>query len=140
MPDARDRLAGFRASLAAVGRAEPRCVEGAFTVESGEAAMSRLLATMPEVDEVFCGNDLMAQGALLVLRDAGIAVPGRVAVVGDDDSAAARACRPTLTTIRQPIEDMAAAMARMLTAAIDDPTRPPARRLFRPTLVVRDSA
>ena len=56
----------------------------------------------------------MAEGALQALRDLGRRVPEDVAVVGFDDSSAALACRPPLTTIRQPVEEMAAEMARLL--------------------------
>ena len=70
----------------------------------------RLLAEHPDLDGVFVANDLMAQGALLALRDRGRRVPDDVAVVGFDDSSAALAGRPPLTTVRHPLEDMAAEM------------------------------
>jgi DNA-binding LacI/PurR family transcriptional regulator len=139
MPAARERLVGFREALARHGRPGVPSVEGDFTLESGERAMSQLLAEHPEVDGVFAANDLMAQGALLVLRDAGKAVPAEVAVIGFDDSSAALACRPPLTTIRQPLEDMAAEMARLLLAHIAQPDRPVSSVIFDPTLVVRES-
>jgi DNA-binding LacI/PurR family transcriptional regulator len=61
-------------------------------------------------------------------------------MVGFDDSSAALACRPKLTTIRQPVEDMGAAMAELLLDRIQDPSLPPAARIFAPELVIRDSA
>jgi DNA-binding LacI/PurR family transcriptional regulator len=140
MPAARQRLAGFRAALTRRGLPEPPSVAGTFTLDSGESAMSRLLADHPDLDGVFVGNDLMAQGALLVLRDRGVPVPDRIAVVGFDDSSAALACRPRLTTVRQPIEDMATEMAQLLLAHIQSPDRPPSARIFPPNLVTRDSA
>lgn len=139
MPAGQERLAGFRDALARHGRPGVPSVEGDFTLESGERAMTQLLAEHPEVDGVFAANDLMAQGALLVLRDAGRAVPDEVAVIGFDDSSAALACRPPLTTIRQPLEDMAAEMARLLLAHIGQPGRPVSSVIFDPTLVVRES-
>ena len=96
--------------------------EGNFTFRSGEPAMERLLAEHPDIDGVFAANDLMAQGALLVLREHGRRVPDDVAVVGFDDSSAALACRPPLTTVRQPVEDMAAEMARLLLTHSSSPT------------------
>jgi DNA-binding LacI/PurR family transcriptional regulator len=102
--------------------------------------MHGLLDQYPAIDGLFAANDLMAQGALLALHDRGIAVPGRVAVVGFDDSSAATACRPPLTTVRQPIEDLAAAMAELLLAHIDDRQPRVTARIFEPTLVVRESA
>jgi DNA-binding LacI/PurR family transcriptional regulator len=102
--------------------------------------MTRLLAEVPDLDGVFAGNDLMAQGALLALAGQGRAVPGKVAVVGFDDSSVALACRPPLTTVRQPVEDMAAELARLLLSRIEDPAQPPGSVVFEPTLVLRESA
>lgn len=135
VPASKARLAGFRSVAGDVPN-----VPGNFTVASGEEAMARLLADDPTLDAVFAANDLMAQGALAVLQTAGRAVPSDVAVVGFDDSSAALACRPKLTTVRQPVEEMGAAMAELLLAHIEDPSLAPTTRIFEPTLVVRDSA
>ncbi|GAA3292901.1 hypothetical protein GCM10020295_13380 [Streptomyces cinereospinus] len=114
--------------------------EGGFTVDSGMAAMTALLAGHPDLDGVFTANDLMAQGAVQVLRDHGRRVPQDVAVVGFDDSSAAVSCRPRLTTVRQPVEDMAATMARLLDEHIRGARTEPTSVIFDPELVVRDSA
>jgi DNA-binding LacI/PurR family transcriptional regulator len=140
MPAGQDRLHGFREAMARHGHAFVPSVEGNFTRASGEQAMAELLDRHPDIDGLFAANDLMAQGALLALQDRGIAVPGQVAVVGFDDSSSATACRPPLTTVRQPIEDMAAAMAELLLAHIDDRRTRVTARIFEPTLVVRQSA
>jgi DNA-binding LacI/PurR family transcriptional regulator len=63
-----------------------------------------------------------------------------VALVGFDDSEPARSCRPRLTTVRQPVEDMGAEMARLLLAHIENPATPPRSVVFDPTLVVRESS
>ena len=102
--------------------------------------MARLLAGIPDLDGVFAASDLMAQGALITLADHGHLVPGDVAVVGFDDSSVAIACRPPLTTIRQPVEEMAAEMAEVLLAHIASPGRLARSVTFQPTLVIRDSA
>ncbi|MGW4892501.1 LacI family DNA-binding transcriptional regulator [Kitasatospora sp. NPDC004240] len=137
-PAAAQRLAGFLDAAAAAGVTGVPVEEGLFTVESGARAMERLLRGHPEVDGVFAANDLMAQGACQYLREHGRAVPAEVAVVGFDDSSAAPACRPPLTTVRQPVERMAAAMARLLTDRLED-GREDAPVLFQPELVVRGS-
>jgi DNA-binding LacI/PurR family transcriptional regulator len=85
-------------------------------------------------------NDLMAEGALQALRDMGRKVPGDVAVVGFDDSTAALACRPPLTTIHQPVEEMAAEMATMLLAQVRAAEARPRSVIFQSTLVRRESA
>ncbi|MGP4103338.1 LacI family DNA-binding transcriptional regulator [Nonomuraea sp. KM90] len=140
VPASQSRLTGFRDAMAAHGHPYIPCAEGGFTHRSGEAAMERLLAEHPDLDGVFAANDLMAQGALLALRQHGRRVPDDVAVVGFDDSSAATACSPPLTTIRHPVEDMSAEMARMLLTHIEQPGRPVTSRIFEPVLVVRDSA
>lgn len=140
VPAAQDRLAGFRASLDRHGYPYLPIAEGDFTQQSGEAAMQRLLLDHPDLDGVFAANDLMAHGAVLVLQKAGRRVPDDVAVVGFDDSPPALSSRPRLTTVRQPVEEMAAEMARLLLARIEDPDQPPHQVVFDPTLIVRESA
>lgn len=66
-------------------------------------------------------------------------MPEDVAVIGFDDSAAVT-CRPPLTTVRQPMEDMAAEMARLLLAHVADPDFQVTSVIVQPTLVVRESA
>lgn len=140
VPAAQERLAGFREAMARRGHAYVPVEEGQFTQESGAVAMERLLADHPETDGVFVANDLMAQGACEVLRQHGRRVPEDVAVVGFDDSSAARVCRPPLTTVRQPVEEMAGEMARLLVERIEHPDRPVSCVIFDPELVVRESA
>ncbi|CAL9636779.1 HTH-type transcriptional regulator DegA [Streptomyces sp. enrichment culture] len=89
---------------------------------------------------MFAANDLMAQGACQYPREHGLDVPGDVAVVGFDDSRAATECRPALTTVRQPVKEMAAAMARLLVDRLRTRTAAGASVLFEPVLVVRASA
>ncbi|MFC0629366.1 LacI family DNA-binding transcriptional regulator [Kribbella deserti] len=138
LPAAQDRLAGFRQAMARHGRPYVLVAEGNFTVESGEEAMQHLLDTAPGIDGVFAANDLMALGALRVLRQHGRRVPRDVAVIGFDDSSPAESAG--LTTVAQPIEEMAAEMARLLLRHIEDPSGPPTSVIFDPVLVVRDTA
>ncbi|MFJ8043492.1 LacI family DNA-binding transcriptional regulator [Kitasatospora sp. NPDC096147] len=140
VPAGRDRLAGFREEMARRGHPYVPSAEGDFTQTGGERAMTRLLAEHPDLDGVFAANDLMARGALSVLADHGRRVPEDVAVIGFDDSSAATAGRPALTTIRQPVEEMAAEMTRILLAQLTEPTARATSVLFEPTLVRRASA
>ncbi|NUS28922.1 MAG: LacI family DNA-binding transcriptional regulator [Streptomyces sp.] len=135
-----DRLAGFRDTLARHGRPYVPVAEGGFTLDSGIAAMSDLLARHPDTDGVFAANDLMAQGACQVLRERGRRVPQDVAVVGFDDSSVAVTCRPQLTTVRQPVEEMAAQMARLLDDHVHGVRTEATSVVFEPELVVRESA
>ena len=139
MPASQGRLAGFREAVAGHGL-DVVCAEGDFTQGSGGAAVQRLLAEHPDLDGLFIASDLMALGALPVLHRHGRRVPEDIAVVGFDDSHAAMACDPQLTTVRQPVEEMAAEMARLLLRRIDSPEQQVQSVIFRPSLVVRQSA
>jgi DNA-binding LacI/PurR family transcriptional regulator len=140
MPAGQDRLAGFRAAAALHGHAYVPSVAGDFTRASGEHAARVLLAEHPDIDGLFVANDLMAEGALQAMRDLGRKVPGDIAVVGFDDSLAALACRPPLTTIHQPVEEMAAEMARLLLAQVREAETRPRSVIFQSELVRRESA
>ncbi|WP_328685988.1 LacI family DNA-binding transcriptional regulator [Streptomyces sp. NBC_00343] len=135
-----ERLAGFRDTLARHGHPYVPVAEGAFTLDSGLAAMSDLLDRRPDTDGVFAANDLMAQGACQAAQARGLRVPEDVAVVGFDDSSVAVTCHPRLTTIRQPVEEMAAEMARLLDEHIHGVRTEPTSVVFEPELVVRESA
>ncbi|MGK5741412.1 LacI family DNA-binding transcriptional regulator [Micromonospora sp. URMC 103] len=85
-------------------------------------------------------NDMCALGVSAGIRDAGLRVGRDVSVVGFDDIVLADLAAPPLTTVRQPIADMAAAAFRHLLARIEDPDGGPSQSLLlRPELVVRTS-
>jgi DNA-binding LacI/PurR family transcriptional regulator len=117
-----DRYDGYRDALDAAGVPfrKTLCAEGDFFEESGYAAMAKLIARRPDIDGVFAASDLMAAGALQALRDAGRRVPDDVAVIGFDDAPIASLTLPTLTTIRQRLDEMAEAAADLLLRRIDN--------------------
>jgi DNA-binding LacI/PurR family transcriptional regulator len=136
-PGGQQRLEGYRDVLA--GSYDPALAElGDYSQESGEAAMSALLQRAPDLDAVFVASDVMAIGALAALRRAGRRVPEDVAVGGFDDSSAAVAARPALTTIRQPWRRISSEMVRLLLAALDG--EPPAAVILPTEFVRRESA
>ncbi|CAG6394375.1 HTH-type transcriptional regulator CelR [Actinacidiphila cocklensis] len=143
-PASVDRLDGFRDVLPGIGTA--MIAEGDFTPEGGARAMEKLLERSPDLDGVFAASDVMASGALRVLRQRGLRVPDDVAVVGFDDMVSvAEWTDPPLTTIRQDIEEMGRLMARLLLHALEPATDqdgvPAVSSIITPTrLVVRDSA
>ncbi|MFF8277758.1 LacI family DNA-binding transcriptional regulator [Streptomyces lateritius] len=128
-----DRLEGYRDELPG---GDPGLVaEGAFTEESGARAMGELLQRRPDLDAVFAANDLMASGALRVLRERGLRVPEDVALVGFDDVlSVAEATDPPLTTVRQDIEGMGRLMVRILMRLLDGEGAEP---VITPTELVR---
>lgn len=115
-----DRLAGYRDAIQDAAHGGELVAYGDFSQQSGERAMEELLARAPRLDGVFAASDLMAAGALRALRRAGRRVPDDVAVVGHDDLEVARLTEPALTTIHQPVDDMARTMTRMLLAQVHD--------------------
>ncbi|GAA1672187.1 LacI family DNA-binding transcriptional regulator [Kribbella sp. NPDC056951] len=140
LPAAIGRLSGFQRAMERHGVPYVHVARGNFTADSGERAMAELLAMDPELDGVFAANDLMAVGALRVLRDHGRSVPDDVALIGFDDSEPAQLTRPRLTTVYQPVEQMSAEMGAMLVALLADPDTPPSSVIFDPRLIVRESA
>jgi DNA-binding LacI/PurR family transcriptional regulator len=140
LPAANGRLAGFQRAMERRGVPYVDVVRGNFTTESGERAMAELLELAPDVDGVFAANDLMAIGALRVLHDRGRAVPDDVALIGFDDSEPARLARPRLTTVAQPVEEMAARMTTILLDQLATPDMGLTSVVFDPELVVRETA
>jgi len=110
-----ERLDGYREALAAAGM-QPVVTYGEFTRASGVVAMRELLAKAPEIDAIFIASDLMAEGAMQVLREAGRRIPEDIAIIGFDDMELAKHSDPPLTTIRQPVFELGAALARTVLA------------------------
>jgi LacI family transcriptional regulator len=105
----RDRLAGFADGLAEHGIAihPDHIVRGEFTRDGGFVAATELIDSgLDQVDLIFAVSDVMAIGALSALREAGIDVPGQVAVAGFDDIDTARDVTPALTTVNIPLADL----------------------------------
>lgn len=135
--EARERIAGYAAAIAEAGLS-PRIIPGDFMQETGAAAAPAILRDAPETDAIFAANDMMAIGALIALRDAGIAVPGRIAVAGFDDIPLARLISPSLTTMRVDIADIGARAIARLTDVIAGATDDHVER-FTPELIVRQT-
>jgi DNA-binding LacI/PurR family transcriptional regulator len=138
----RTRYEGYLAGLAAAGldASDDLVVHGDFSQDSGESAMRVLLSRRPDLDAVFCANDLMAAGALRVLREAALDVPGAVSVVGFDDAPLAQSTHPPLTTVHQSPEQMGREMVGLLLDTMRHPDEPPEPRLLETRLVVRESS
>ena len=116
---------------------ESLIIRGDFTETSGYEEMKRLLPHEP--DAVFVASDSMALGALRALREAGKRVPDEVAVVGFDDIPQAATANPSLTTVRQPIQQTGVLAVEMLIDILENGGDPP-RRIILPTeLVIRSS-
>lgn len=137
---AQERLDGYRQAAAAHGLADAAILLGTFSTDWGREAVRRILTCPVRPDAVICGNDMIALGVLDGLAAAGVRVPDDIQVTGFDDTPYAALSRPSLTTVRQPQDEIAAQAVRLLDAAAARTDNPPPRRIaITPELVVRDS-
>jgi len=117
----RDRLDGYEKALTSAGIKinDELIIHGDYTQSKAEELTRQLLKRKTKFDGVFAGNDLSALGAINVLLQNAITVPGKVKVVGFDDSPIASRNHPSITTIRQPIRELGAQVAHSLLAILD---------------------
>ena len=136
----RQKAAGRASALAAVALdADGLVAHAPFTIAGGRAALRTLLAADEPPTGVICSNDLMAIGVLQEADARGLHVPGDLSVVGFDGIEATRWTTPQLTTVEQPIEEIAETAISALTSLIEDPDKPLPDFSFRPRLAVRGS-
>lgn len=141
-PVAQERAKGARRRLAELGADLQAEATGDYRYESGVEAFAQLWTRRGKgLDVVLCANDAMALGAMDAARlKHGLKIPEDLSVVGFDGFGAGRWLAYQLTTVRQPIEAMAAAAVEMLFARIEDPNLHPERRLFSGEIVPGRSA
>lgn len=139
--EARDRRDGWLAALAEAGLEPGPMVAGDWSAASGAAAFAEILDVDPTVDALFAASDQMALGALHVANERGIAIPDRLAVVGFDGLPEASEFTPSLTTIRQPLQEIGKLAVRELVASLEGEAAPAARAMTLPTeMIIRASA
>jgi DNA-binding LacI/PurR family transcriptional regulator len=119
--EARQRKAGWQDAMLAAGVAANRlhAEEGNWSSASGELAIGRLLASYPEMDAVFVGNDQMALSVLQVACRQGIQVPEDLGVVGFDGLLEAAHYWPPLTTVCQDLRLLGSTAVGELVRAIE---------------------
>jgi DNA-binding LacI/PurR family transcriptional regulator len=141
MTAATDRLTGWAQALHTAGLPADAVVHGDFTEEGGRLAATDLLEQHPDLDGLVVASDLMARGALQVAAERGLRVPDDLAVIGYDDLGVAERTNPPLTTMKNPISEMAERATRLLLDRIDGRESGGPYRLIIPTeLVIRESA
>jgi LacI family transcriptional regulator len=141
----RMRERGFVQALRAAGAPieSPLFRRAQATVAGGRMAMRALLALRADQrpTAVFCGNDLLAVGALKECTTSGIDVPRQLSIVGCDDIELARLVTPELTTVAVPARELGARAARLLLATLEQKTaRVSQARPLPVTLVARGSS
>ena len=132
------KMRGFRDSMRRqLEQADPPVVNTLFTLEGGRAAAGMLLDQ--GCTAIVCGSDLMALGAIQLVRSRGLQAPDDVSVVGFDDSPLMAFTSPALTTVRQPVAAMTQAAVSSLLTAIRGLPADPTEMLFHPDLIIRQS-
>ena len=132
---AEGRREGYRRAIRDFGLPDISAT-GKFRREAGYELTHRLLAEEPTIDAIFAACDLTATGAMQALTDAGRKIPDDVAVVGFDDSVIASCANPPMSSVHQPVEQMAAAATRAL---VNRQIAPHWRCVFPAELRIRQS-
>jgi LacI family transcriptional regulator len=140
------RLAGFRAAAGEAGldpEHDIQTVQGRFTYHSGLDAAEQLLSGGRRPSAIFASNDDMAAATVAVAQRLGLYVPSDLTVVGFDDAPLATTIWPELTTVRQPVGDMASMAVDMLVRHIrawrNGVKLPLAQQMMDYTLIRRQS-
>ena len=123
--DAQERERGYRAAMAQYAPDVPlNIVAGDFTEESGYRAGREWLQQEKRPRAIFAANDMMAVGCLYALKEAGLQVPGDIALGGFDDIPIARYITPSLSTVRVSITDLGRQALERLAGLLDIPKQP----------------
>jgi LacI family transcriptional regulator len=138
----RYRLQGFLETMAANGLDVPPqwIVCGDMTQNGGAGAVEQLLTVEPRLTAIIAGNDLMAIGAMNRINQHGWRAGQDIALGGFDDIALAAFTNPPLTTLHQPISDIAEQLCEMLIEIVNGRPLAEQHTLLTPTLIVRESS
>jgi LacI family transcriptional regulator len=117
-----ERLAGFYAAVREFEDVEASIAQGDFSFASGLVAAEQLLDRKPPPTAIFASNDDMAAAVVSVAHRRHLDVPQQLTVVGFDDTMTAVTMWPPLTTVHQPVRDLAAEALRLLSAQVSAPT------------------
>jgi len=103
------RMEGFKRCLSEFGiQFQPQLIQtGDFSIQSGKVATLRLLSAGPKPTAIFALNDMMAIGAMSAVNQAGLSIPGDMSLIGFDNIELAGMVTPSLTTVAQPIPEIA---------------------------------
>jgi DNA-binding LacI/PurR family transcriptional regulator len=134
---AQERQRGVAERLAELGLAAPLIVDGSHDYASGARGLHEIVRRLGGApDAIICGNDAMAIGCLDAARhELRIDVPGQLSVTGFDGIAASGWLSYNLTTLRQPVRQMAQATAEMLVGLLGAGVTCPERRVFSASVV-----
>jgi DNA-binding LacI/PurR family transcriptional regulator len=127
--------------LKAEGFQDTPVLYGDFSYQSGRDCFAEWMSGHEAPDAVICSNDMMAIGCIDEARSRhGLSIPGQVSVVGFDGFDAAGLDSYNLTTIRQPVDQMAKAAVSILLERIESPDHPPEMRVLAGEFIRGNSA
>ena len=117
---AHSRIAGVRKSLTQAGLSLPAnfVTEQAFNLEGGRLGLRQLMRLRRKPTAIFCGNDLLAVGAMLEAERMGLDVPSDLSICGIDNLEISEAINPGLTTVSLPTQDLGRIAAQYMLSAI----------------------
>jgi LacI family transcriptional regulator len=136
-----DRLEGYKTALRThhiLVDAE-LIYEGTFDQPDGYTGACHFLDLSCPPTVIFASNDVMAMAAMDAVRERGLRVPEDISILGFDDIPQASQLRPTLTTVRQPLEQMGRVATQMLLEILKNPDSKPNRIELPTELIIRDS-
>lgn len=141
--NARDRYRGYQESLLKAGLKEDpeRVRNGLFWIEHGIEFMKHFLSLPADQrpTAVFCATDMMAYGAMSVIKEAGLRIPEDISVVGFDDYERSSHTEPLLTTVRQPFYTIGKQAVQAIEEMVKRPSGGARHILVEPELIVRNS-
>ncbi len=143
-----EKIKGFLAAAEAAGsKVQTQVIEGTPDTQYGDSVMSELgraqaqaIAAMPQRPTgLVAVNDMMALGLLSGLRDAGLAVPADISVVGMDGLFLTALAHPRVSTVRLPLPEMARTIVERVMLRLTEPETPTGEFIFQPELLQRES-
>jgi len=135
------RLEGYRQALKNADIAfDPQMIENcALTTEGGREAGLALLQRNPDIDAVFCLNDVIAAGVMQIFQENGKSVPDQVGIIGVDDIPLATILRPQMSTVRFNLTHIGKLSMRTLLEMASGEGAP-ANYQIEPELIIRESS
>lgn len=136
-----ERLSGYKEALknAHIPIKSKLIEKGDFSFESGESCARTLLKQKTLPTAIFASNDYMAAGVMKTAQQMGMRIPDDLSITGFDDAPVSRQIWPTLTTIRQPIQLMAARNTEILINNILKKSELTTKEEFQCELIIRKS-
>lgn len=114
-------------------------IQGDFSFESGFQAGEKIFSSAEHPTAVFASNDSMAAGVMKSAQMKKILIPDQLSIVGFDDSPTAEQVWPSLSTVKQPVKEMALHAAKLLIGEFDGLTEKTVSKEFKSEIIIRES-